>query len=198
MLLLLRALARLLAFALLVVLALGGLAVAIFCIQGGHSGVSIPALARDLHLSTLRMDVGRLLARLQAPGPIALVSALSGAGAMLAGLLLLLGVLAPRRERLVVLERSESGQLAARRRALATTAERLTAEADSIVSARARARPRRRRAGARVTVAARPLEGVASSEAEEQGRAALAPLTEAYALATRVRARRPVSSQRDA
>lgn len=127
-----RAVARLLTFVLLVALALAGLAVAVFCIEGGHRGLSLPALARRGHLSQLSHKVGRFLHVLEASGPVAKLSALGGLAAVILGVLLLVGVLRPRRERLALLEEGEQGTLAARRRALAQVATGLVEQARGI------------------------------------------------------------------
>ena len=75
---LLRTLARLVTFALLVALSLCGLAIAVFAIGGSTSGdFSLPGLAKLVHLPQLRSDIGELYARLEAPGSVAAISATS-------------------------------------------------------------------------------------------------------------------------
>jgi len=93
--LLLRALARLVTFLLLLALAIVGLAVAV---------LGLSWLAELVGLPTLEKEAGRLLGAVEADGSVAVVSALSGLGAMVLGVLLLIGALTPRRERLVVLD----------------------------------------------------------------------------------------------
>jgi hypothetical protein len=147
MVLLARLVSRLLATLLLAAVALAGLAAAVFCIQSGHGTLSLPALARDLHLALVRRSVATELARLKAHGPVAVVSALCGVGAVAAGVMLLVGVLVPARERLVILGEDQEGTLGARRRALAAIARTLAQRPHDVVAARARVRPRRRGLG---------------------------------------------------
>jgi hypothetical protein len=88
MMLLARTFARIAGFLLLVLLALVGLAAAVFAIQGGEATLSYPRLAEWLWLPELRDEVGALYARLEAEGPVAIVSLLAGLAAMLLGVLL--------------------------------------------------------------------------------------------------------------
>ena len=114
---LLRTLARIVTVALLSALSLCGLAIAIFSIGGTASGdFSLPGLARLVHLPQLRADIGELYARLEASGSVAGISALCGLGAVVIGVLLLLGVFLGRHERLAILESSGEGTIAARPR----------------------------------------------------------------------------------
>ncbi|MGI8902266.1 MAG: hypothetical protein ACR2IP_01050 [Solirubrobacteraceae bacterium] len=192
MVLLARMLARLLSLAALLVLAAAGLAAAIFCIEGRHSTLSLPSLASDLHLAPLRDSVGQWLGRLEAHGPTATVAALCGAGAILLGVVVLVGALVPRRERLVVLRDGPDGVLAARRRALGQGALTLVEQPRVIVAAKVRARPRRGKPGGTLKVRVWPVqETPGGEEAARSATAALAPLTESLMLRARVRARKP-------
>ena len=65
MILLARALVRVVSFLLLVILALAGLVLAVFCIGTGTSGPSLGGLARLLDLSSLRDTVGSWLGQLR-------------------------------------------------------------------------------------------------------------------------------------
>lgn len=188
MILLLRGLVILLAFVLLVALALLGLAVAVFCVQGGSEGLSLATLADLLWLPELRDEVGGWLRALEADGPVALLSLLGGVVAMLVGLALLAGVLVPRRERLVTLEATPTGTLAARRRPLAAAAGMLAEQARGVTAARVRARPRRT-SGGTLRVRAqrtRPTDPRAARRAVEDR---LRPLTEPFKLRSRVQVR---------
>jgi hypothetical protein len=147
MILLARALVRLVSFLLLVILAVAGIVLAVFCIAAGTTGPSLGGLARVLHLSSLRDTVGTWLGQLQASGGVAGIAALCGLAAMLLGLLLLAGILVPRRERLVTLASGEHGTLCARRRPLAQAATSLVQQARGVTEARVRVRPRRRSGG---------------------------------------------------
>jgi hypothetical protein len=151
-----RVLVRVTSFLLLVILAVAGLALAIFCIGTGNTGVSLGGLASTLHLESLRSTVGSWLDQLQAGGPVAGVAALAGIGMLLLGVLLLAGLLVPRRERLIALASERQGTLAARRRPLAQITQTLAEQVRGVTDARTRVRPRRR-AGGRVRVrASRP------------------------------------------
>ena len=186
----LRAIAHLVSFVLLSALALAGLIVAVFCLERGIDGLSLPALARHARLPELRGDVGRFLHALEASGAVAKLSALGGLAAVALGVLLLIGALRPRRERLALLEASDQGTLAARRRPLAQIAAGLVAQARGMTQTRARVRPRRRGRGGRVAVRLVHPRGVESDEAaRERATEALTPLTDAFELRPRVRVR---------
>ncbi|HEV7882707.1 MAG TPA: hypothetical protein VGO81_04015 [Solirubrobacteraceae bacterium] len=117
-----RLIARLIALVLSATLAVAGLGVAVFGAQAHTSPLSLSSLARHLRLDDVRVSVGPVLADLQAGGPVAKVAALVGAGAIAFGALLLFGVLARRRERLVVMRSDDAGTVAARPRALGQAA----------------------------------------------------------------------------
>ena len=135
-----RALVRLVSFLLLVTLALLGLAVAVAAVDPG--GVT------DLFdLPQLPDAVGGWFRDLAASGPIALASLLGGAGAVLLGLVLLAGLLIPRRERLVRLASSSSGTLSARRGTLAQIAGHLAEQVRGVTSTRTKVKSRRRGGG---------------------------------------------------
>lgn len=189
--LLLRVAARLIGFLLFAALALAGLAVAVFCLEGGRDGLSLPALAHHAHLAQLRDEIGRFLSALELGGPVAKVSALGGLGAVALGVLLLVGVLRSRRDRLALLEAGEQGTLAARRRPLAAVASALVEQVRGMAETRARIRPRRRGRGGRLVVRIDRPRGTASDEiAKQRATSALMPLTEPFGLRPRVRVRR--------
>ncbi len=196
MLLAARALTRLVGIVVLIALALAGLAAAVFCIQGGHGTLSLPGLASDVHLGELRGTVGSWLDRLQAHGPIATVSALSAAGAILLGLVAVVGSVVPRRERLIVLRDGPEGVIAARRRALGQAATVLAQEPAPVLRANARARPRRGKQGGRLRVRVLSVKESGNGELAGSVTAALAPLTEPLALSARVQAKTPRRSKR--
>lgn len=68
---LLRALVKLLSFVLLLALALLGAAVALFSVQDGDSGLSIPALAQIVQLPELRETLDGFLGAAERPGRVA-------------------------------------------------------------------------------------------------------------------------------
>lgn len=189
--LLARTLARLVGFLLLVLLALAGLAAMVFAIQGEEATLSYPQLAQWLALPELREEVGTLYARLEADGPVAIVTLLAGIGAMLLGLLLIAGALLPRRERVATLERSGEGTIAARRRPLARTAEALAGTVQGVARASARVKPGRL-GGGRLRVRAdltRPSAASGSRASREAIERRLAPLADAFHLRPRVSTR---------
>jgi hypothetical protein len=183
---LLRGLVRLLAFLLLVLLAVAGLAAAVFSIQGGEETLSLGNLASLLGLPEARDAIAGWLRRVPDPdGPVALVALLCGMGAMLLGLLLLLGLLAPRRERLVQLEQRGEGALVARRRPLAGAARALAEQARGVTGAKVSARPRRGGGGS-LLVRAERTRGTDASSARTAIEQQLEPLTEPFRLRARV------------
>ncbi|MGA2930333.1 MAG: hypothetical protein ABSG43_30965 [Solirubrobacteraceae bacterium] len=189
MILLLRAVARLLTVALFVVLAACGLAIALFSIGGSRTGdFSLPGLARLVHLGELRDQVGELLHDLAGAGPVAGITALCGLGAIAVGLVLLVGVLWPRRERLVVLEASEQGTLAVRRRVLGRVAGTLAEEVRGVTATKVKVSLGRWRAG-RLRVRASHSRAQEAADVRQRTLLALAALTEAFGLRTRVRFR---------
>jgi len=186
MILLLRAIARLVTFVLLVVLALCGLAIAVFAIGGSRTGdFNLPGLARLVHLGDLRNQVGELLHDLEGPGPVAGITALCGLAAVALGLLLLAGALWPRRERLVILQRSEEGTLAARRRVLGRAASTLAEQTRGVTAIKIKVRPGRRRGG-RLAVRADHSRTQEPQDVRQRTQLALAPLTEAFGLRARI------------
>ena len=185
MILLARALVRVVTVLLLVLLAFAGLALAIFCIGTGTSGPSLGGLAGMLNLDEVRDDVGGWLARLEAPGSVAVIALLCGLGAMLLGLFLLAGLLVPRRERLVTLTSDARGTLAARRRALGQAAAALVEQTRGVTSARVRVRPRRR-TGGRLTVRAERVRPADPRELQGQALEKLRGLTDPFKLKARV------------
>jgi len=185
MILLARALVRVVSFLLLVILAVAGIVLAVFCIGTGTSGPSLGGLSRLLHLSALRDTVGSWLGQLQASGAVAGLAAVCGLAAMLLGLLLLAGILIPRRERLVTLASGEHGTIAARRRPLAQAATALVEQVRGVTEARVRVRPRRR-SGGRLAVRASRIRRVDPGEVQGAVREQLRGLTDPFKLTARV------------
>jgi len=185
MILLARALVRLVSFLLLAILAVTGLALAIFCISTGTTGPSLGGLASALHLASVRTTVGHWLGQLEATGSVAVIAGVCGLGAILLGLLLLAGLLVPRRERLVTLASDGEGTLAARRRPLAQAAQTLVEQVPSVTDARARVRPRRK-AGGRLRVRASRTRTADPGQVRSAVVDQLRELTDPFTLATRV------------
>jgi hypothetical protein len=184
---LLRTLARLVTVALLVALSLCGLAIAIFSIGSTASGdFSLPGLARLVHLPALRADIGELYARLEASGSVAWISALCGLGALVIGLLLLLGVFVGRRERLAVLESNAEGTIAARPRVLGRVVAALAEQARGVTATKVKVAVGRR-GTARVGIQAAHARADTSQEVRTRTAQAVAPLSEAFGIRTNVR-----------
>lgn len=184
----LRLLTRVLAFLVLLALALAGLAAAAFSVQGDKETLSYHNLASLGGLPQARDAVAGWFAQIGADGPLAIVALLCGLGAVLLGVLLLVGVLVPRRERLVLLEQRDAGALNTRRRPLAGAARALAEQARGVTEAKVRARPRRRGGGTLRVRADRTRQTDAAQlrrAVEEQ----LKPLTEPFGLRARVASR---------
>jgi len=184
----LRALSRLATLLLLVALAAAGAAVAVGSLSAGGD-VSIPGFAGQLDLASLRDQVGGLLGALEGSGPVATRTALAGAAAVVLAVLLILGALWPRRPRVVLLEESERGRLAARRRPLRQLAGALAAEAEGVRPRRVTVRARRA-GGGRLGVRAVRDPELPSEDARTRTERALEPLAGGFALRTAVRSRR--------
>lgn len=185
MILIFRALARLAGTLVLAVLAVGGLAVAVFSLGGGDGDLSLPGLARLVELPGLEDETTRLLGAVEAGGPVALSTALAAAGAIALGLVLLTGALVPPRERLVRL----GDGLRARRRPLASALAQLASQAPGAQRAKVRVRPRRCRDGGRARVRVAHARSRAGADVQAAAEQQLATVTSAFALRPRVRAR---------
>jgi len=184
---LLRPLVRLLGFLLLVILAAAGLALAVFSIQGGDSGLSLAALADALRLPDLRDSADNSLSELEGSGSLDLRSLLIGLGLVALALGLLLGVFVPTRERLVSLA-SGDGRVAARRRPLAQIARTLVERSEGTTAAKTKVKPGRR-GGGKVKVRADLSRSADADAAKKAIEHELAPLSEGFDLRAKVRTR---------
>ena len=195
--LLLRGIARLVGVMLMVILALAGLGLALFCLDGFiRLGSARPD--RLLHLPAVRDHVGQFLHQVSAPGPAAALALLCGLGAMVVGILLLVGVLGPRRRRLVLLERDEAaGSLAARPAPLREMAASLAASAPGAMAV---ARPRLRRGGrlrpSHLTVTAARSRTRDPQQVQRAIDERLQPLTEPFGVRSHVHLRAPEPGSR--
>jgi len=185
---LLRGLMRVLGFLLLLALALVGGALAVFSIEGGDSGLSVPALAGHLGLPGVRDTVEGFLSGLEDGSAGRVLPFLAALGVAALALLLLPGVFVPARERLVSLGSGE-GRLNARRRPLAQAAGALAARTEGVTAVKAKVRPGRRLAT--VKVRADVTRAVSAEEVRSAIEQSLAPLTEAFDLKARVQTRDP-------
>ena len=131
---LLRVLGRMVGVVWMLVLALFGLAVAMYCVDA-LIGLGSVRPDRLLGLPGVRDHVGRFLDQVAAPGSTAGLALVCGLGAMLLGVLLLIGVLGRRRQRLVMLDQDDqTGTIAARRRPLGDMARALAEPAQGATS----------------------------------------------------------------
>lgn len=186
-----RVLARLVGTVLLVILAVGGIVVAVFCIQGYEQTLSLPHLASLLHLDDLRDTLGGWLESLEASGPDAALAALCGLGAIALGLLLLIGALVPGRDRLLTVEESEEGRLTAQRRPAQKALESVAERPGDVLSARARIRPRRSGGGGRASLTLVRTKTRDESPRADRARADLADLEQSLELRVSSHDRRP-------
>jgi hypothetical protein len=194
---LLRPLVRLIGVVWMLVLALFGLAVALYCVD---ALVSLGSVRPDrlLHLPSVRRHVGRFLDQVAAPGSTAGLALLCGLGAMLIGVLLLIGVIGRRRERLVILEQDQqSGVVAARRRPLGDMARALGEAASGATSVK---RPRfslsRRGTRGKLKVNATRARTTDPRELQTALEKAVEPITGPFGLRPRVRVRLGESGNR--
>lgn len=137
--LLARALARLIGAIWMVVIALFGLGVALYCFDA-LVGLGSVRPDRLVHLSSVSGHTGRFLAQVAAPGTTAALALLCGLGAMAIGVLLLVGTLRSSRRRLAVLDAdSTRGTVAARPRVLGDMSRHLAQQTEGATSVK---RPR--------------------------------------------------------
>ncbi|MDX6681867.1 MAG: hypothetical protein QOG94_1906 [Solirubrobacteraceae bacterium] len=182
-----RGLARLTALVLSTTLAVGGLAVAVFSVQGDSPTLSLPSLAGHMRLDDLLARVGMTLAGLEAAGSIAKVAAVAGAGTVVLGLLLLFGVFGRTRERLVVLRSDDAGTIGARRRAVAQVAVAVGEQSRDVLRATATTAARRRRGG-RLRVKVYLAESADGAAVTEATRVRVQALAAPFSLRLRIRA----------
>lgn len=185
-----RALSRLAGIAWMAAIALAGLAVAAYCLDGAI-GLGSARPDHLLHLPSVRRHVGHALRQLGDPGPLAAVALLCGLGAMLLGLVLVIGLLAPRRPGVVALTDSrgddDDGVLAVRP---ATLRAMLRAQAEQVPAVVRVGRPRLRvgrlftRGRVRVVPSATAAGDASAVRREVQE--ALAPVTEPFSVRSRV------------
>ena len=174
MILLLRGLVRLLGFLLLVALALLGLGFALAALLDDQLGVQLEG-----------SEVSRWLERLAGDGTQAL-EAVIGGGMVLLGLLLLIGALAPRRERRAVLAEGEQGTLDARRRALTQMFTALAERTRGVTHAKAKLRLGRRPRQGRLVLRVERPRTAESATVREAVRSEVGELAGAFGLKTRV------------
>jgi hypothetical protein len=183
----LRALVRLLGAAWMVVLALAGLALAFYCLDGLISlGSARPD--RLLSLTSARRSVGHFLTQVSSPGVTAALALLCGLGAMALGGLIILGLLAPRRQRLAILERDPSGAtVAARPGVLRDMARALAEQTEGATSVkRPRLRLSRRGQGGQLRISAARARSENHADVIRALEDRLTPISEPFELRPRV------------
>lgn len=187
--LVLRALRRVIGVLLMLALALLGLGVALYCLDGFIRLGSVRP-DRLLHLSDVRRHVGHFLEQIAAPGPTAGLALLCGIGAMLLGLAILVGTLRSSRQRLAVLDTVDGGTLAVRPRTLRAMAGVLAERADGATAVK---RPRialsRHGTRGRLKVTASRSRTAERQAVEQAIRDRLAPISQPFNLRPRVRVR---------
>lgn len=186
----LRPLVRLVGFLWLVALALTGLGVALYCVDGLIS-VGSARPDRLIGLAGVPHRVGGLLDQLAAPGSLAGLSLLCGVAAVLAGMLLSIGIFCRPRERLVLLDLdTQAGSLAARRTALRAMIRALVKQTNGVTNVkRPKLKPARRGTGGRVTVEVARARSADDQELQRSAGQALRSITDPFALKARVRVR---------
>jgi hypothetical protein len=194
---LLRPLVRLIGFLWMLVLALFGLAVALYCFDG-LVGLGSVRPDRLLHLPSVRDHVGDFLDQLAAPGSTAGLALLCGLGAMLLGILLLIGILGRRQQRHVILEQdSQTGAIAARRRPLQDMARALAESVRGVTSVK---RPKlslsRSGAAGKLIFDTTRTRTADPREVQTAVERAVEPITEPFGLKPRVRVRLGESGNR--
>jgi hypothetical protein len=194
---LLRVFARTAGVVWMLVLALFGLAVAMYCVDA-LVGLGSVRPDRLLGLPGVRRHVGRFLDQVAAPGSTAGLALLCGLGAMLLGILLLIGVLGRRKQRLVMLDQDhQAGAVVARRRPLGDMARSL---AESTPGATRVKRPKfslsRRGTRGTLRVNATRARGTDPRELSTAIERAVEPITEPFGLKARVRVRLAESENR--
>jgi len=187
--LLVRVMSRLVGMLWMLTLALAGLGITVYCLDGFISlGSARPD--RLLGLTGVRHHVGRFLAQIALPGPTAALGLLCGVAAVLIGLVLLVGTLRSRNERLVVLERDASGTLAAKSRTLGAMARAMAEQAPGATNVtRPRLKLSRRGNRGRLKLTASRTRTSDPSEVQNAIHARLEPISKPFALKPRIRVR---------
>jgi hypothetical protein len=187
--LILRALSRTMGMLLMIVLALLGLGLALYCFDGLVAlGAGRPD--RLLDLPSVRDHVGRFLAQVEAPGVTAGLALLCGLGAMLLGVLLLSGLLRARRRRVAVMEENGSdGRLAAKPRALRDMAKALAEQTPATTVGRPKLALSRRGTRGRIKLKATSARTSDPRQVEHSLTESLGPISEPFALRPRISVR---------
>ena len=193
---LLRMFAQLIGMLLALALALVCLGVALYCLDGLISLGSIRP-DRLLHLPDVRQHVGHFLAQIAAAGSTADLALAGGVVAVLVGVVLLIGTLRSSRERLVVLDSTDDGVLAAQPRTLRAMVQALAEQASGATSIkRPRLKLSRRGTRGRLMVAASRTRTSDASEVESAIDRLIEPISGPFHLRTRVQVREGEAGER--
>ena len=188
--LLVRAIARLIEILWMAVIALVGIGVGLYCLDGLISlGSARPD--RLLHLPVVRRHVGQFLAQLSAPGSVAILALVCGVAAIVIGLALVVGLLGSRRERLIVVERdAERGDLYARTRTVTRMIRSVTEQTPGVTGVH-RSKLRLKRSGERGKLKLLASRGPRSDAAavDDAVHERVDPITEPLHLSADVRVR---------
>jgi hypothetical protein len=177
-----RALTRVVALLLLPVLGLVALAFAVAAVIGGDAARSV---ADSAQLTAAWRSVGTFLAETAPDGGS--TALLAAAGAVLAGLVLLIGALAPAKDREIEL-RGEP-HLTVRRRALRGAAASLAGTARGTTATKVRLRTRRLRSGGRLRVTATRSPRAEARPIKQTLSERIDPLANAFSLRSSVSSR---------
>jgi hypothetical protein len=193
----LRPLVRLIGVAWMIVLALFGLGIAMYCFDG-LIGLGSARPDRLLQLPRVRYHVGHFLNQLAASGSTAGLALLCGLGAMLLGMFLLIGVVGRRKQRIVILEHDgQTGAIAARTRPVQ---DMVRALAEPVRGATSVKRPKlslpRSGAGGKLVLDATRTRTTDPRELQTAVEQAVRPITEPFHLDPRVRVRLGESGSR--
>lgn len=189
-----KALVRLAGTVLMLALALLGLGIAFYCLDGVVTlGSARPD--RLLHLSSVRRHVGHFLDQMAARGSTAGLALACGVGAMALGGLLIAGLLRSPKQRLAVLSADGAGDaadgtLAARPRALRDMSRALAEQVPAATSIdRPKLRLARRANRGRLTMTVSRARTSKSAEVERDVTERLKPISGPFRLKPRVRVR---------
>lgn len=177
-----RALTRLVALVVLPVLGLVAAAFAVAAIAGGSSARS---LAESVQLTAAWREVGTFLSETAPSGGTTVLVA--AAGAVIGGIVLLIGALAPARER--ELRLGGDPDTTVRRRALRGAIASLAGSARGTTGTRVRLRTRRLRSGGRLRVTATRSPRAQADPIRQALDERVAPLAAAFSLRTKITAR---------
>lgn len=176
-----RAITRLIALVLLPLLGLVSLAFAVAAIIGGSSARSF---AHTTELTQAWREVGTFLSHTAPAGGNSVL--LAGAGAVVVGLVLLVGALAPARDRELALDDRD---LTIGRRALRNAASSLAGAPRGTTDTKVRLKTRRLRSGGRLRVTATRSPRAQAAPIKQALGERVGPLATAFSLSTKITTR---------